>query len=274
MYNQGLKEFPLPQTQSNVRDSAASMQENPSSSDMHDRSAAVSGTMRESFTIKQYDVWSWFYDHTFGALVRKRQRRAVDQLRPKPGDRILDLGVGTGMTLRHYPKGVNVVGVDLSMGMLKKAARKRDQLGMKNCDLIQCDAMMPPFAFESFDHVLITHVISVVSNPPLLLEWAGKLVKPGGRIVLLNHFQSTKPMIAWVEKVLNPIFLKIGWKSDLPLEDVLRGCELNVDYIFKTSVADIWRVIVLTKKNGNGPKPEVIRGEVDISNMQSNPLPT
>ncbi len=207
--------------------------------------------MRESFTIKQYDVWSWFYDRTFGALVGKRQRRAVDQIRPKPGDRILDLGVGTGMTLRHYPKDVKVVGVDLSMGMLKKAARKRDHLKMTHCDLIQCDAMMPPFADESFDHILITHVISVVSNPPLLLEWARRLVKPGGRIVVLNHFQSTKPVIAWFEKVLNPIFLKIGWKSDLPLEDVLRGCEMNVDYIFKISMMDIWRVIVLTKRGGN-----------------------
>jgi len=216
--------------------------------DAQDKSPVVTGTMKESFTGKQYDVWSWFYDHTFGALVRKRQRRAVEQLRPKPGDRILDLGVGTGMTLRHYPHGVKVVGVDLSAGMLKKAQVKRDNLGLKDCDLIQCDAMMPPFADESFDHILITHVISVVSNPPLLLKWAQRLVKPGGRIVVLNHFQSTKPAIAWVEKVLNPIFLKIGWKSDLPLEDVLVGCELNVDYIFKMSTVDLWRVIVLTKQ--------------------------
>jgi len=212
----------------------------------------VSRTMRESFTKGQYDVWSWFYDHTFGALIRKRQRRAVDQLRPRAGDRILDLGVGTGLTLRHYPKDVHVVGVDLSAGMLKKAARKRHRLGMENCELVQCDAMMPPFADESFDHVLITHVISVVSDPPKLLRWAQRLVKPGGRIVVLNHFQSTKPVVAWMERVLNPLFMKIGWKSDLPMEDVLRGCELTVDYIFKSSMMDIWRVIVLTKPNGNG----------------------
>lgn len=225
-----------------------------SSTDVPSGSTTVSGTMREPFTSKQYDVWSWFYDHTFGALIRKRQRRAIDQLRPKAGDRILDLGVGTGLTLRHYPKDVHVVGVDLSAGMLKKAARKRDGLGMGNCNLIQADAMMPPFADESFDHVLITHVISVVSNPPRLLQWAQQLVKPGGRIVVLNHFQSTKPVVAWFEKVLNPMFLKIGWKSDLPMEDVLQGCELNVDYIFKNSMLDIWRVIVLTKP-GAGQSP-------------------
>lgn len=235
------------------------------------RSAAVSGTMKEAFTSKQYDVWSWFYDHTFGALVRKRQRRAVEQLRPKPGERILDLGVGTGMTLRHYPQGVKVVGVDLSGGMLKKAAVKRDQLGMKDCDLIQCDAMLPPFADESFDHILITHVISVVSNPPLLLKWAQRLVKPGGRIVVLNHFQSTKPAIAWVEKVLNPIFLKIGWKSDLPLEDVLTGCELNVDYIFKTSMVDIWRVIVLTKQVNGAARQSTPAGRGETQHGRATP---
>jgi phosphatidylethanolamine/phosphatidyl-N-methylethanolamine N-methyltransferase len=163
------------------------------------------------------------------------------------------------MTLRHYPRGVHVVGVDLSVGMLKKAARKRDRLGMPDCHLVQADAMMPPFADETFDHVLITHVISVVSNPPLLLKWAQRLVKPGGRIVVLNHFQSTKPVVAWIEKMLNPIFLKIGWKSDLPMEDVLQGCELNVDYIFKNSMLDIWRVIVLTKRaNGSSGSPRRI----------------
>ena len=214
----------------------------------------MSAKMREESTKKQYDGWAWFYDHTFGALVARRQKRALEQVRAKPGDRVLDLGVGTGMTLPHYPKDVSVVGVDLSLGMLKKAAIKINDNGLHHCSLIQTDAMLPPFADESFDHVVITHVISVVSEPHKLLQWAQRLVKPGGRIVMLNHFQSTQPVVAWIEKVLNPVFVKIGWRSDLPLEDVLTGVELEVDYCFKTSMMDIWRIVVLTKPAANSPR--------------------
>lgn len=206
--------------------------------------------MTENTTSKTYDVWSWFYDKTFGVLVRKRQRRAIEQLRPAPGDRVLDLGVGTGLTLTDYPADVNVVGMDLSPGMLRKAAEKCRRNNLTHCRLVQGDAMLPPFADNSFDHVLITHVISVVSNPPLLLRWAQRLVKPGGRIVVLNHFQSSRRPVAWIEKALNPLFSRIGWKSDLAMEDVLADVDLRVDYVFKESLFDLWRIIVLSKPGG------------------------
>jgi len=139
--------------------------------------------------------------------------------------------------------------------MLNKAANKIAQRQLADAHLVQGDAMEPPFADASFDHILITHVISVVSDPPLLLDWARRLVKPGGRIVVLNHFQSTKPVVAWVEKVLNPIFVKIGWKSDLSMEDVLDGSDLRVEYVFKMSLIDLWRIIVLTKPGGEEKSP-------------------
>jgi len=202
--------------------------------------------MKESWTEKCYDLWSKFYDYTFGALVHKRHIRALHQLRTVPGDVILDLGVGTGMTLPEYSDDITVVGADLSWGMLGKAADKKRAKSLDHVQLVQADAMFPPFSEHSFDHVIIAHTISVVSEPNKLLLWAKRMVKAEGTIILLNHFHASNPVIAFFESLLNPMFIKIGWKSDLALEDCLKGTDLHVRYHFKTSAVDIWQIVVLS----------------------------
>lgn len=204
--------------------------------------------MKESWTSRCYDLWAKFYDYTFGALVHQRHIRAMKQLRTKPGDVVLDLGVGTGMTLPEYARDITVVGMDLSGGMLKKAKAKIVEQGMDQVQLVQADAMFPPLKEQAFDHVMIAHTISVVSEPNKMLKWASRLVKPEGTIVLLNHFHASNRLVAFFETLLNPMFIKIGWKSDLALEDCLKGTGLHVRYHFKTSWIDLWQIVVLSPK--------------------------
>lgn len=203
--------------------------------------------MQEAKTSRCYDIWAGFYDRTFGALVRKRQVRAIRELQPNAGDRVLDLGVGTGMTLEHYPRDINVTGMDLSWGMLEKARSKIGEKNLVHCQLVQGDAMAPPFAEGSFDHIVVTHTVSVVSDPPRLLEWCRRLLKPGGRIIVLNHFRSDNRLLGALEKLANPLCVHIGWRSDLSLEDCLAGVDLTVQYQFKLRRLDLWRIVVLAE---------------------------
>ncbi len=239
-------------TQSNANSSHAARTSTPESSATpaapaakQDKRANRFGTMTESTTRKTYDIWSRIYDDTFGRLVARRQRLALEQFHLQPGDRVLDLGVGTGLTLQHYPKDIHIVGMDLSRGMLTKAADKLDQNGLTHCQLICGDAMLPPMREASFDHVMISHTISVVSQPAKLLQWARSLVKPGGRIVLLNHFNDNRSLIGKIERWLNPLCVKIGWRSDLTLEEAMGDVDLDVAYTFKMRRMDVWQIVVL-----------------------------
>ena len=201
--------------------------------------------MHEPKTSRIYDAWSWMYDKTFGPIARRSLLCAIDQLRPRPGQCVLDIGVGTGLTLPHYPSDIHVVGLDLSAGMLAQAQQRCDEHGLSNCELVQGDALAPPFAGESFDHIMITYTVSVVSDPALLMRHARRMLKPGGRVVIVNHFQSVHRPLAVIERLVNPLCNRLGWRSDLPLVDVLAATDLKLQYQFKRRRTDLFTIVVL-----------------------------
>jgi phosphatidylethanolamine/phosphatidyl-N-methylethanolamine N-methyltransferase len=210
--------------------------------------------MQEASTKRIYDIHSLFYDATFGRLVRRRIANAISHMDIGPDDRVLDLGVGTGCSLSYYqPNRGRIIGVDLSSGMLGKARKKIAELGLTNTTVFQADAMQLPFADNSFDHIFISHVISVVSDPYRLVREAQRVAKPGSRIVIVNHFQSTNRLLAMIEKWLCPLCTKLGWRSDLALLDLVRRTGVEVDYRFKLESIDLWETVVMSNnKSASG----------------------
>ncbi|MGE5612580.1 MAG: class I SAM-dependent methyltransferase [Bacillota bacterium] len=201
--------------------------------------------MQEATTKGIYDIQSFFYDATFGRLVRRRIARAISHMNIGETDRVLDLGIGTGNSLNYYPQG-RIYGIDLSSGMLREARKKIRERGIHNVTLLQADALHLPFADNSFDHVFISHVISVVSDPYKLIREAQRVAKPDARIVIVNHFQSTNRFIALLEKWLCPLCTRLGWRSDLALQDLIRRTGVQIDYRFKLESIDLWETVVIT----------------------------
>ena len=203
--------------------------------------------MQEASTKKIYDVQSLIYDYTFGQLVKKRIGRAIEHMKIQPGETVLDVGIGTGGSLQFYPKQAKVLGVDLSSGMLREARKKIvESSEYDNATVFQGNALELPFEDSSFDHIFISHVISVVSQPEMLVREAQRVAKEGARIVILNHFLSTNRFVAMLEKWANPICQKIGWRSDLALADLVAKTQIEIDYRYKLRSVDLWETVVTT----------------------------
>jgi phosphatidylethanolamine/phosphatidyl-N-methylethanolamine N-methyltransferase len=217
--------------------------------------------MQESSTRNIYDFHSMFYDITFGRLVQRRIARGITHMNIAPGQTVLDLGIGTGGSLEHYPSHAQVVGIDLSAGMLRECRKKLLHGDCAPTQLLQANALELPFRDDAFDHVFISHVISVVSDPYRLITEAQRVCKPESRIVIVNHFQSTNRFLAMVEKFLCPLCTMLGWRSDLPLQDLIRRTGVEVDYRFKLESIDLWETVVITNNKNRQKRTFMAPGE-------------
>jgi phosphatidylethanolamine/phosphatidyl-N-methylethanolamine N-methyltransferase len=211
--------------------------------------------MQEATTQGIYDFHSLFYDATFGRLVRRRIARAIGHMDIKVQDCVLDLGIGTGASLSYYPNRGRIYGVDLSAGMLRECRKKIRERGLDHVSVFQADAMRLPFADDTFDHVFISHVISVVSDPCRMVQEVQRVAKPDARIVIVNHFQSTNRLIAMVEKWLCPLCTRLGWRSDLALQDLIRRTGVLVDYRYKLESIDLWETVVISNNKSTLYRP-------------------
>lgn len=203
---------------------------------------------------KIYGGYSGAYDFIFKGFFYPRIKHAIETMRINRGERILDVGVGTGLSLALFPDYCDVTGIDLSAGMLKEARKKLDKHGIKNVTLLEMDASNLAFEDDSFDHVISTHVISVVPDPVKVISEMKRVCKKKGNIVLVNHFQSSNRYIAKFDKLISPFTKKVGWRTDLSLERLIRETDLEVKEQYKLNRIDLWKVVWAINNKGNGVK--------------------
>ncbi|MFZ5861771.1 MAG: class I SAM-dependent methyltransferase [Nitrospirota bacterium] len=175
-----------------------------------------------------YSSYSKIYDLIFGRVFHVSRCHAVDLLGLKPGARVLEVGVGTGLSLPLYPVGCRVTGIDVSEKMLEKSREKIARRGLRDARVLRMDASHTAFADNAFDAVLAAYVMSVVPDPQATLREIERVCKPGGTIVILNHFHATHHVGALVERGISPMCRQIGFRSDLGLDDLLAGSTLRV----------------------------------------------
>jgi len=168
-----------------------------------------------------YARWAPIYDKTFGAITNDGRRRAVGYINSCAGH-VLEVGVGTGLSLGHYRPDMKVTGIDFSEEMLGKARTKVQEMGLRQvADLRQMDARALDFPDACFDTVTAMHVLSVVPEPERVMSEIARVCKPGGRVVITNHFKRTKGPLAALERVSAPFANVLGWHSDFAIERVL-----------------------------------------------------
>src|ERR1700759_1421114 len=165
-------------------------------------------------TVEQaYDRWAPIYDLVFGNVFSKGRDAAI-QATNKLGGRVLEVGVGTGISLPLYAPHVRIFGTDISEAMLNKAKQRVAELKLKNIEgLAVMDAEKLEFPDDSFDVVMAQYVVTAVPNPEVALDEFARVLRPGGELIILTRVSADAGMRRFIERTLQPVVTRLGFRT-------------------------------------------------------------
>lgn len=186
------------------------------------RSVAARPAQMDEDSIKSaYRRWAPVYDTTFGLVASEGRKHAVEIINRSRG-RVLEVGVGTGLSLPAYSRNLEIVGIDLSPEMLEKARERVGSKRLRNVTgLHEMDAGELKFADGSFDTVVAMYVMTVVPDPEKVMRELSRVCRPGGEVLIVNHFSADDGMRGWVERRMAPFADKLGWRPVFDVDRVL-----------------------------------------------------
>lgn len=200
---------------------------------------------------RAYRRYAEVYDFYFGRLFHPGRMTVIEWMDCRPGDRILEVGVGTGLSLPLYPHYVQVTGIDISPEMLAKARARADREKLQHIAGLEImDAEHMTFADDSYDKVTAMYVASVVPNPALLVNEMRRVCKPDGELFIINHFQHPNPVISTIERMISPLSKLIGFRPDFSLQLFAEQTGLEITELRPVNFLGYWTLLRVRNNKG------------------------
>lgn len=210
----------------------------------------------EAHESKLYSDFAPLYDKVFGKIFYSRLRWVIETLRIPSGAKVLELGAGTGTSFPAYPRHCEVVGIDLAPDMLARAQGKIQKNGWTHLKVLEMNALQLEFPDNSFDYVMAFHVVTVVPDPIKMIEEAKRVCRPGGKIVIVNHFTSEFPLLGALTEAIDPLTRRLGWRTKLRLKPFIEATGLSLESAYKLSKLSLYTVLVGgNRKDGHRAAP-------------------
>lgn len=224
--------------------------------------------MDRGAVIRAYERWAPFYDQTFGMVADAGRKHAVDLINRRQGS-VLEVGVGTGLSLPRYGEHLNITGVDLSPDMLLKAEERIVKKGLQNIDgLHEMDARNLDFDDEKFNTVVAMYVMTVVPEPELVMQELERVCAPGGQVILVNHFSQEHGARGWLERRMAPFATTLGWRPIFPVDRVM-GAE-SLELVERRSLRPLGLFTMLRFTKEAAAKLSVTRSRTKARDVYTN----
>jgi phosphatidylethanolamine/phosphatidyl-N-methylethanolamine N-methyltransferase len=199
--------------------------------------------MSVEYIERVYNRYSGVYDFLFGKVFQSGRELGPELLELFPSAKLLEVGIGTGLSLPLLPRNVEITGIDLSQKMLDQAKKRADSLNLRHVQLLKMDATQLDFPKDSFDRVFAAYFISTVPNPVSVVKEMKRVCRKGGYLVFLNHFQSEHPVMGFCDKVISPLCYRIGFRTDLNLRNLMREADLEIESVEPIGMLGHWKAV-------------------------------